>query len=102
MNPYEERIVDAEGREDARDVFHEWCEMQVSVHDEVELDSLQNDVATFHITTADNHRARDLLVRYGVRGRTPLRAIGLDAVDEDRVEVKILLAELTPPEDENA
>lgn len=96
-NAYEKKIVEMD-RENAREKFQEWCEMQADVHEEVEFVGRQNDVARLHIKTNGNHRARDLMSNYSIRGRTPIRVYELNAVDEETVEIGFLLAELRPPE----
>lgn len=101
---WDESIAQCDTREEAREKFHEWCEMKENVFDEIDFIGRTNDVATFHVYTGNpvgqspptngNHVARNLMTYYSIRGRNPLRVIDLNGVDEGVVEVKVLLAEL--------
>lgn len=91
---WRESIAKCEDREEARKKFHEWCEAMASVYDAIELAGRQNDVARLHIKTDGNHFARDLPECYG-EGTNPIRVIDVNAFDENRVEIEVLLARLT-------
>ena len=91
-------IAEYDNRDAAREKFYEWCEMQASVHDPITFDRKQNDVAYLHITSGGNHFVRDLTQRYGPSA-CPIRVISVDAVDDQTVELRVLLADLevSPP-----
>jgi hypothetical protein len=87
-----ESIADKDSREDAREKFRDWCEMKASVHDEIEVYDVQNDVAQLHIQDrGDTYFVRDITKRYC---GNPVRVIDVCPVDENTVCLKVLLAEL--------
>jgi hypothetical protein len=84
--------IASKDREAAREKFHEWCEMKADVHDEIEFDHRQNDVAYLHISDRkDTYFARDLTQHYT---GNPVRVIDVRPVDKDTVSVRVLLADL--------
>jgi len=87
-----ENIAALDSREEARQKFHEWCEMKAFVHDDIEFVGRQNDVARLHIYGTDNYFARNIAQNYQ---NNPVRVIDINPVDGSIVEVEILLADLT-------
>jgi len=94
------RIANQESRDDAREVFGEWLEMQANVNDTVTFVERTNDVGVLHVEAGepntpnvDDHTARDLVDKFG-RGANPVRCIDVTGVKRGVVQLNMLLAEL--------
>jgi hypothetical protein len=98
----EEKILDADDREEARNAFHSWAR-SLARRDQIEVHEITNDVVRLHLTTDVGNRSipgqakarwHHLLYELTELGRTPLRIISLDAVEDGTLEIEILLAGL--------